>query len=209
MAAPKKAKPGKKGTANGPEEAALEDGKCNHFLPRHKRRCRNPAGKWTDHEGVGQCKIHDDPILTSTDLVVGMQALRAEAVEYTRSIASEKAINPVEAMLWAVRLSAGAVQFWFDTLGSLPEGTPTDLALAIEEAYGKERDRLYRTSQAAITIGLAERQIRIGERQGDLMMLILEETFEQYGVPLDRIDEAKTFAAGVAKTLVVAGFGDG
>lgn len=205
----KKAAPRKKAAPKDPgADYPLEPGKCNEWVPRHKRRCRNPAGKWTDHEGVGACKMHENPAQAqpSTALTT-MQVLRTEAIEYTKSIAAEKAINPIDAMLWAVRLSAGAVQFWFDTLGTLEDGTPTELALAIEEAYGKERDRLVRSAQAAISIGLAEKQIRLAERQADLMLLVLEETFEQYGIPLDRIDEAKTYAAGVASALVVAGFG--
>lgn len=192
-----------KGQREGEAECPEEPGKCNAWMPRHKRRCKNNAGQWTEHPGQGNCKMH-----SGATPMANMVAIQAQAIEYTKSIASEKAINPIDALLWAVRLSAGATQFWFDTLGQLPDGTPTELALAIEEAYGKERDRLARTSQMCIQVNLAAHQIRLASRQADLMLLVLEETFEQFGIEPARLEEAKRYAAGVAATLVASGFGN-
>jgi hypothetical protein len=127
---------------------------------------------------------------------------RLEAIEYATSLAAEKSMNPVEAMLWCIRLSAGAVSYWYGVISTLPEGTPVDLALAIEEAYGKERDRLAKTSQAALGMNLADRMAKLAEKQTDIMLLILEETFEQYGIPAKKLAEAKAYALGVAQTIV-------
>lgn len=163
-------------------------GKCN-APNRQGKRCRNVAGYGTDHVGYGKCKYH----MGSTP--AGQVAAHKEAaVEYVRSIAGERSIDPIEAMLWAVRLSAGAVTYWFNLLSQ--EETSAELALAIEEAYGKERDRLAKTAEMCIRVGLAERQVKIAERQGDLMAQVLEATLEHVlGKDVERINKAKAFAA--------------
>lgn len=177
-----------KGTASDDGEPPDVPGKCN-AKNRQGKKCGNPAGYGTDHVGYGKCKHH----LGATP--AGQVAAHKEAVvEYVRSIAGEHDIHPIEAMLWAVRLSAGAVKYWFDLLSQ--DDTPADLALAIEESYGKERDRLAKTAQMCIQVGLAERQVRIAERQGDLMAQVLEATLEHVlGKNSAKILEAKAFAA--------------
>lgn len=176
-------------------------GKCNVWIPKREKRCERGAGEGTDHLGHGPCSNH----LGNTP-VMRQKAHKEAAVEYTRTIASELDINPVDALLWAVRLSAGSVAYWVEQMNRLETGgTDPALAVAVEDAYGRERDRLAKTSALCIQVGLAERQVRLAERQGDLMAQILEATLEHMGMKPEKIETAKRYAAKVALALPAGG----
>lgn len=167
------------------------EGKCN-ARTSPTTRCRNGAGQGTDHVGFGSCKHH----LGSTPRG-RLAGYKAQAVEYTRSLAGERRMDPVEALLWAVRLSAGAVTFWQEVINKIEQNddAPAELLVGAAEMYGLERERLARVSATAVQAGLAERQVRIAERQGDLLAMVLEATLEHIGVSPTKVEQAKRFAA--------------
>jgi len=95
------------------------------------------------------------------------------------AMAEEMDIDPAQALLWAVRLSAGAVD-WLrkqttTDYGFGPidrEGGEAQLDKLREmwvKLYGEERDRLVRTAKAAVDAGIAERLVQIEEQQGQFM----------------------------------------
>lgn len=167
-------------------------GKCNAI--RKGKRCRNPAGMGTSHPGYGTCKHHLGCAPANT-----LSAHKEEAIEYTRSLAGELDINPVEALLWAVRLGAGAVKYWQELLSR--EDLPIEVALAVEMAYGAERDRMTKTAAVCIQAGLAEKRIRLAEKQGDMLAVILETVLERQGLSATKVEAAKKDAAQLMLAL--------
>lgn len=161
-------------------------GKCN--VVRKGKRCVKTAGWGTDHSGYGPCKYH----MGSTP-AVSNNAHKQMAVDYARSIAGELDLNPVEALLWAVRLGAGTVAYWQRLLSE--DDLSPELALAVEKAYGEERDRMAKTAALCISAGLAERRIRIAEKQGEILAMVLETAMEENGISVTKIEAVKRSAA--------------
>lgn len=175
-----------------PADKPEKEGKCN--VVRKGKRCWQNAGWGTDHPGFGPCKNH----MGSTP-AVSQAAHKQQAIEFARSLASELDLNPVEALLWAVRLSAGATSYWQGLLDR--EDLPIEVALAVESSYGAERERMAKTAALCIQAGLAERRIRIAEKQGEMMATILEAALEENGIKPDKIEKIKRSAAKLMLAL--------
>lgn len=149
------------------------EGNCN--VVRKGKRCIKTAGWGTDHPGYGPCKHHMGSVPT-----VALNAHKQAAVAHARSLAGEMDISPVEALLWGVRLGAGAVAYWRDLLDR--EDLPIEVALAVENTYGEERDRMVKTAAICIQAGLAEKRVKIAERQGTMVTAMLEAAMQENGI---------------------------
>lgn len=135
--------------------------------------CNQPAGMGTDHVGYGACRFHAGNAPGQRK-----QAIKAMAVHEGNRYAmrEEFPILPEDALLWAVRLSAGSVQ-WLrsqverdDYWGTTPHQRE-DLE-KVEKSrqawfreYGEERDRLARTAKMAVDAGVARRQVELAEAE--------------------------------------------
>lgn len=60
---------------------------------------------------------------------------------------------------------------------------PTEVAAWLR-IYGEERDRAVKAAKTAIDAGIAERLVRIAEREVDVMVAVLRATLEELGVPV-------------------------
>ena len=143
-----------------------------------KGKCKNPAGMRTDHLGYGLCANHGGngpgPRIQG---IRGKTAAEAERFALT----DELAISPEDALLWAVRLSAGAVTFLRRQVESQENGhnlAPIQMEqpdkaerarIAWAEEYGKERDRLVKTAAAAVSAGVAQRSIELAEQEASFV----------------------------------------
>lgn len=183
---------------------------ANHCgVVRNGRQCKNPAGYQTSHPGFGCCRFHGGRAMTQE-----LAATKMEAMIRARQISDEKEMDPLEAMLWCVRLSAGAVDYYRDLLIEIPnlidyEASPAgssewykdaadrldNLLAGLAKEYGQERDRLLKTAEACVKIGLAERQVSLAERQGDLVAEILMKVIDALGLPLETQRKARQIAA--------------
>jgi hypothetical protein len=168
------------------------EGKCN--VVRKGKRCKYQAGWGTDHLGYGPCKYH----MGSTPSV-SLSAHKEAAIDHARKLGGEVDMNPVDALLWAVRLGAGAVAYWQDLL--LRDDLPVEVALAVEESYGAERDRMAKTAALCIGAGLAEKRVRLAEQQGLMLATILEASLEKAGLKPAKILEVKKHAAALMVAL--------
>jgi hypothetical protein len=153
------------------------EGNCN--VVRKGKRCKYKAGWGTDHPGFGPCKHH-----MGCTPSVSLSSHKEAAVAHARSLAGEMDINPVEALLWGVRLGAGAVDYWRGLLTQ--EDLPIEVALAVENSYGMERDRMVKTAAICIQAGLAEKRIRLAERQGEIATIALMAALEKNGIKPDK-----------------------
>jgi len=141
-------------------------------VKRDKSECKRQAGWGTAHPGIGRCKTHAGNV----------PAVRKNAIvqEATNFMGAPKDINPFDAIIWCIRITAGEVE-WLTT--KIAEVNETDW---IEDTqFGKQmnvlqrtradaQDRLVRYSRDAIQLGLAERAVKLAENFGQLIARLIE-----------------------------------
>lgn len=122
-------------------------------------------------------------------------------------------MEPVDALLWCVSICAGEVSYFTDQLQKLEEHElierpetsvheagegekgskdlrtetkgPAQLHLLIRERQ-RAVDRLAKTAKMALDAGVAERQVALAERQGDMIAHVLQAVLTRLGITPDR-----------------------
>jgi hypothetical protein len=135
--------------------------------------CRKKAGFGTTHLGVGRCKYHG-----------GNRAIERAKLERDRQIefmGRPKDINPIDAIVWAIKITAGEVEFLSSQIIEINkkdewiENTLQGKQLHVfQRARADAMDRLVRYSKDAIALGLAERAVRLAEQFGATIARLLE-----------------------------------
>lgn len=150
--------------------------------------CKRPAGWGTNHKGIGKCKVHGGNLPNHIK--------RAAVIQYQRIMGTPKEIDPVSAIMWCIRITAGEVEYLSELIGDdrILEVSQTkeydsegneiekEFPLLVEANNFGERqlhvlirarqeamDRLVKFSKDAISLGLAERQVRLAEQYGELL----------------------------------------
>lgn len=135
--------------------------------------CGQPAGMGTDHVGYGACRFHAGNAPAQRKQAVRSMA-DAEGAKFAGT--QELPILPEDALLWAVRLAAGAVT-WLrgqvergDDWGTTPHqrADPEKVERSRQAwwaIYGEERDRLAKTAKMAVDAGVARRQVELAEAE--------------------------------------------
>jgi hypothetical protein len=140
----------------------IGNGFCN-ALKQDGRRCRQPAGMGTDHLGFGTCRFHGGFLPNHRK-----SALKQQAV----LMGAPKDINPLDGLMWCIRLTAGEVQFCTEQIENLDKKHWTENTIAGKQLnmWAKERqsavDRLAKFCKDALALGIAERSVRIAEQYG-------------------------------------------
>jgi len=136
--------------------------------PGQKRgRCLLAAGWGTDHPGIGKCKFHGGSTPNHIKAAAGEQlaVLLGEEIE----------TDPLNALMWCIRLAAGEVAFWKLQIAELEEHEWYEDTIAGKQMAlaGRElrhaRDALANYSSQAIKLGLQERQVRMAEMYGSML----------------------------------------
>lgn len=127
-------------------------------------------------------------------------------------------MEPTDALLWCVSITAGEVAWLTDRMQTLTEETwterpvstsrevgegekgykdmrttaygPKDLALVIRERQ-RAVDRLARFAKMAIDAGVAERTVALAERQGDIIAHVLGQFMERIGLTSKQLATAE------------------
>ncbi len=146
-------------------------GKCNAPLNKGGR-CKLSAGWNTDHNGSGPCSRHGGCLPTvsmhhSTKLVM-------EAIKIPGGGMLE--IDPIQALLEEVWRTAGRVAWLRQKISEL-DGNPQlmERTIAGMNPVGlvkweqQERQMLVLATKACISAGIAERQVKLAEMQGQLV----------------------------------------
>lgn len=129
--------------------------------------CNKPAGWGTNHVGMGKCRFHG-----------GMQPSHVKAAakaEYRRLLGSPIEINPLDALLWCIKIRAGEVKWLSDRMMQLDEKHWIEDTMVGKQfhLYARERQHamndLARYSQMAISLGIAERAVKLAETYGELL----------------------------------------
>lgn len=155
-------------------------------------KCRYPAGYGTDHHGYGPCKRHfgSTPAMT-----------RLGFREMAKAMGDPIHVDPAEAMAQRIRATAGHVAwleakvggFRFRELTKLDEdGVETEQFMTPNqeswwEIYRQESDRLVKYSEIALRAGLAERTVRLAEKQGEMLALVIEKVLDGLGLTEEQL----------------------
>lgn len=146
----------------GMRGVALATGKCG-ARTRAGGICRMAKGHGTDHPGIGKCKYHGG----------GLPSHRAHAAKQSAVLmGAPKDINPIDALMWCIRLTAGEVEFCTEQMELLEKDQWIEHTIIGKQLHmwAKERqnavDRLAKFSKDAISLGIAERAVRVAEMYG-------------------------------------------
>lgn len=162
-------------------------------------RCGRPAGWGTNHPGVGKCKLHGGSSPAS-ELKGAVELARREAGVMGMPLS----IEPHEAILECIRISAGEVAYASERISALEvseavgpvESSMTRLGenLTTEVRQGPPAvhiwiqvrqhamDRLVQYSFAALKAGIEERRVRLAEQQGMLLAQAVQGILRELGV---------------------------
>jgi hypothetical protein len=135
--------------------------------------CQHEAGYGTDHVGFGRCKYHGGSTGSSK-----ASAIKNEAVQF---MGAPFDITPIDAIIWCVRITSGEIAFLSTELAKITEKddwyeeTVAGKQMhVLQRARADAQDRLVNYSKVAISLGLAERSIRLAEQFGATIARLLE-----------------------------------
>jgi hypothetical protein len=179
--------------------------------------CNLGAGWGTDHPGVGRCKWHGGNSLTHKK--------QAWTLEAQRLLGEEFEIDPINALMWLIRLAAGDVQYWRQEIARIQleaqaQGLSPSEALLTDEftsevsyiapqlkiagvKYEQAQERLAKHAKMALDVGIAERAVRLAEAYGETIAMLISNILQDlWAQPQDVLpawsrDKLKREAQGI------------
>lgn len=193
-----------------------------------KPPCGRPAGWGTPHPGIGRCKLHGGCTPNHVKGAQIEQARRVVANLGIGS-ADPKSVDPIWEIICEIARARAAVDWCEEQIAQLDRGELTFGVVreSIEEGSGtgqkegdtnrsstvkaagkhpfvklwhEERDKLRTASVEAVKIGLAEREIRLAEMQGQLIAQVVRSAAADPEMGLSPLDQRK-FASVVGRHL--------
>lgn len=165
--------------------------------------CGQPPGWGTDHPGIGKCKHHGGSTPTHKAAAKSEMARRAVA---TYGLPRE--VDPAVALLEEVHRTAGHVAWLHEKVQDIDEAdlvwgvveevdkgsgefTGTDTTSAAKpniwlELYHRERKHLTDVCKAALAAGIAERQVRLAEQQGALLVGVINRILDDLALSAEQ-----------------------
>lgn len=190
--------------------------RCGAKTKQGKGTCRKPAGWGTGHPGSGTCRLHagNTPGANKRAAVVAMQNL-AHPID----------VEPHEALIHCVQLSAGEVHYCSLQIQALEESELTVTEVATKE--GVERgeptstteesnaaslniwirarhdamDRLARYSKMAMDAGVDERRVALAEGMAALIAPVIGRILEGLGLSAAQQKKAPALVRGSLAAL--------
>lgn len=177
-------------------------GKCNG-TNRQGEPCGNAAGKGTDHLGVGNCKNHNGSTPSGRRFAQTELARRA-----VQTYGLPREVAPDVALLEEVHRTAGHVAWLGQVVADIEqedlvwgqveivekgsgEFTGTDVTYKAQaniwlDLYQRERKHLTDVCKAALTAGIAERQVKLAEQQGTLIAQVITRILDDLSLSADQ-----------------------
>lgn|GEM_PF-1170270 len=148
-------------------------------------KCQKQKGWGTDHKGTGRCKLHGGSTQSGK---------RAAAKEAATIMGEAMDIEPHEALLSCVRIAAGEVAYCTTEIAALKKATESTmfgekLNVWIEVRQGAVA-QLARYSKMALDAGVAERQVQIAERYGQMLAELIGGILEELKLTAAQKDKA-------------------
>src|SRR4051812_30030420 len=166
--------------------------------------CKRPAGWGTDHPGWGRCKLHGGSTRQGR-----LVAARLEALAEMPAFGADVDIEAIDALLFCIRREAGR-EAWLRLRLQLldPEGIeaiadPAGVCAELHRLEAQSTERLARFSKMALDAGVAERRIRLVERQAQALAHAFTTALDQHPIAAvmsvaQRAEFVRLFAAQLA-----------
>jgi hypothetical protein len=135
-------------------------------------RCLLAAGWGTPHPGIGRCKFHGG--------LAPSHLRHAAKHEMKRLLGFEMEMDPIDALMWCIRLTAGEVHWLSHQLAKVPEDkwiTDTIMGPQLHMWANQRRQSialLAKYSKWAIDAGINERRVRLAEMYGESLARVLQ-----------------------------------
>jgi hypothetical protein len=191
--------------------------------------CKRTPGEGTEHAGVGPCKTHDKgwgPMRADTKVEKYARPLLAKLTGY------DVDVNPMDALLMAVRITAAEVAYFSERIGQLEEhqlsqrttikrSTVTDkgggkVEKSIVQVEGTEELTIWMKarkqsirdmahfSKMAMDAGVEERMVRVAESVGEALAAAVRGILDDLGLSNEQREQAPAL---VRKHLRLIGTG--
>jgi len=181
-----------------------------------KNRRGEPCGKWAVR-GATVCRSHG----AASPHVKARAAVRAEILDWGLNDATE---DPGAILLRLVTQSAARAQRYAAELEDLVDAEGLAAAMVgdtvVATKYGteksgeyirglaqleaQERDRCVNFATKAIAAGLAERQVRLAERQGEMLAAVVTAALAEVALPEEMANQVKMAIARQVRQIGVA-----
>src|SRR4051794_17601432 len=185
--------------------------KCGAVLRQDpSRRCQRPAGWGTEHPGWARCKLHGGASPGGRKA-----AAREMAHAMMPTLGRDLEIEPTDALLPVVHREAGRLAWLREEIELLgPGGDVTDkgsLLSVLAKMEAECCERLARFSKMALVCGVAERRVRMVERQAEALAHAFTTALDQHPIAAEmtvaqRAELVRLFAAQLA--LLESGGGE-
>lgn len=132
--------------------------------------CGQAAGFGTTHKGIGRCKFHGGSAPNGIK-----NAAKQEAI----LLGAPKEINPLDAIIWCIKLTSGEIDFYTEQMAELERRDWLEETVLGKQmhVFARERalcqERLVKFSKDAISLGLTERAVRLAEQYGNTLARLL------------------------------------
>lgn len=166
---------------------------------RNGKKCMKHAGWGTNHPGTGRCKLHGGVTVSHT-------AAAAKQIAHD-FLGTPRDINPFDAILWCIKIRAGEVQWLSERMAELDEKHWVEETLIGKQfhLYARERQKamndLAKFSQMAVSLGIAERAIKLAETYGELLAQYTKNLLNDLWPHLD--EEGRAKAPGFVRLRLV------
>jgi hypothetical protein len=130
-------------------------------------KCQKQAGWGTDHKGIGKCSLHGGTAPNHLK-----HAAKKMAHDF---LGTPMEINPLDAILWCIKIRAGEVKWLGERMAELDKENWEEQTMMGKQfhLYARERQKalndLAKFSQMAISLGIAERAVKLAETYGELI----------------------------------------
>jgi hypothetical protein len=191
---PKKPKPKPRGARGQANKIGVMCG----AKKKNGGKCTLAAGWGTNHPGIGSCKLHGGSVPNHIKSAI--------KEEYRILFGSPMEINPLEALIWCIKVRAGEVKWLSDRMAELDEKHWIEDTIVGKQfhLYARERQKamndLARFSQQAISLGIAERAVKMAETYADLLARLIQGILGD----LDLTPEQRAKAPGIVRKHLIA-----
>lgn len=151
--------------------------------------CQNPAGKNTDHVGIGRCAWHGGATQNHR-----IAARRIRIVQEAERFGVARGVDPATGILECVHKAAGQVDYFEDEVNNLetpwvtqkvPGGERVEEHPAIT-AYRQALNQFFSYSERTLKLDLFTRQIQIEEAQAVVLAALVTELLDSPDLALSR-----------------------
>lgn len=151
--------------------------------------CMYRAGWGTNHYGIGPCKHHGGTTANHK---------KAAAKFYAHELLGTPIdMNPFDAILWCIRIRAGEVQWLSEQMATIDKKDWIENTMIGKQfhLFARERQKalqdLTKFSALAVSLGIAERAVKLAETYGELLAMYTKNLLQDLWPHLDEEGRAK------------------